>query len=122
MQRDGEWFTEFYGTVIKFPNREEYKTWSEANVDLHMSQNGSFSVQFFGYEDLGRIVREFELRLDKLASVEVWNQRDAEENFNTFIQFNAGIIDSEKIGKKLVEMLSLVEGDVASSLEVLYKF
>jgi hypothetical protein len=61
------------------------------------------------------------LRLDKLASVEVWKKRDAEEGFNAFIQFDAGVIDSEKMGKKLVEMLNLVEGDVASSLEVLYK-
>ena len=122
VQRDGEWFTEFYGTITKFPNREEYKTWSEADVDLHMSQNGSFSILFFGYEDLGRTVREFEVRLDELASVEVWKRRDAEEGFNAFIQFDAGVIDSEKMGKQLVEMLSLVEGDVASSLEVLYKF
>ena len=74
-------------------NREEYKTWSQADVNLHMNQNGSFTVIFFGYEKLGRTAREFELRLDKLASVEVWSKWDAEEGFNPFIQFNENVIN-----------------------------
>jgi len=122
VQRDGEWFTEFYGTVLSFPNRDEYKTWSDADVDLHMRQNGSFTVVFGGYEELGRSIRQIELRLDELVCVEVWKQRDADQGFNAFIKFDRTIIDDTKMGNQLVELLSLLEGDVASCVEVMYKF
>ena len=88
IQRNGEWFTKFVGTVINFPNRDDYNTWFKADVDLHMKQNGLFSVRFLRYEDMGRSVREFEIRLDEISSVEVWQERYPEVGFNPFIQFD----------------------------------
>ena len=68
---------------------------------------------------MGKATREFELWLDKLSSVEVWKRRESKECFNPFIQFNDDVTDLKAMGRKLVELLTFVDGDVPATLEVL---
>ena len=83
--------------------------WSNADVDLAMSQDGSFAVSFFGYEEFGKATWEFELRIDELASVEVWEKMEPKHCFSPFIHFNDCVMDLKTTGRKLGELLSFAE-------------
>ena len=85
-----------------FPHREDYVNWSPNDINRIISQGGALSIVFHGYEDLGRMRRDFELRLDKLTSVEVWKRHGTVDLSNTHIQFPASVSDIDALGGKLI--------------------
>ena len=117
--REGHLFCEFHATIKCFAQREEYETWSDSVVDFQVKNGGGIALSITGYE--GGLGRDFELRLDEFPVIELWKKRQSEDSFNPSIKFTQDGSD-DTLGKELVQYLSLVDGDVGSTYESLYKY
>ena len=84
-----------------------------------MKNGGGIALSLTGYE--GGLGRDFELRLDEFPVIELWKKRQSEDSFNPGIKYTHDGSD-DTLGKELVQYLSLVDGDVGSTYESLYKY
>jgi len=87
-------------------------------VDFQVENGGGIALPLSGYD--GGLGRDFELRLDEFPVTELWEKRRAKDSFNPRIKFSQDG-SNDTLGKELVQYLSLVDRDVGSTYESLFK-
>lgn len=118
VMREGKCYSEFSTRVKSFPHRDHYPTMSKQTVDLLVNQGGSIHLDLDGYS----LQKSFELRLDEIVGVELWMERTDSNVFNDDITFSRKVRSVDALTSPLAEQLSMVEGDSATTFEVMFKY
>jgi len=88
-------------------------------IDFQVNSGGDITISFDGYE--GGCGREFELRLDEFPTIELWKRRRPTDSLNLNIPFSQNS-NQTTLGNKLVQYLTQVDGDTASTYKSLDKY